>query len=308
MQSELLFLEDQAEALEATESLHALDELFRLAGQFSTRAAYRDLLRFIARFRMYSPFNAMLVYTQMLGATYVATARRWLQDYMRRIHPGARPITILQPKGPVMFVFDVSDTIPLPGAPELPQSVTDPFAIFRGKENGELAKTIQNAKRDGIRVHEREFGSQYAGRIQTANTRDVFVLPVGPSSSEKQVSVPVRYELLLNSRQTAEERYATLAHELGHLYCGHLGPWGAQHWPDRRYLGPQIEECEAESVSYLACERMGIESPSAEYIAQYLVGSGKMPEISVDTVLKAAGVLWQMGRTKLPLRKAPKEN
>lgn len=101
MQSELLFLEDQPEAVDAIEGPHALDELFQVAGQFSTRAAYGDLLRFIARFRMYSPFNAMLVHTQMPGATYVATARRWLQDYMRKIHPAARPITILQPKGPV---------------------------------------------------------------------------------------------------------------------------------------------------------------------------------------------------------------
>lgn len=207
-----------------------------------------------------------------------------------------------------MFVFDVSDTIPLHGAPELPQSVTNPFAIFRGKEKGELAKTIQNAKRDGIRVHESEFGSQYAGRIQTANTSEVFRLPVGSPSSGEHVAVRVRYELLLNSRQIQEERYATLVHELGHLYCGHLGPRNAQHWPDRRYLGQQVEECEAESVSYLACERIGIESPSAEYIAQYLVGSGKMPPISVDTVLKAAGMLYQMGRIKMPLRKPAKED
>ena len=226
--------EDGPTSPEGIESLRALDELFRVAGQFSTRNEYADLLHFIARFRMYSPFNAMLVHTQMPGATYVATAKRWLQDYERRIHPGARPITILQPKGPVLFVFDVSDTSPLPDAPELPQSVTNPFAIFNGKENGELERTIENAKRDGVRVHQREFGSQHAGQIQTANTSDVFHLSEGPKSKERHVTVPVRYELLLNSHQTSEERYATLVHELGHLYCGHLGTPNEQHWLDRR--------------------------------------------------------------------------
>ena len=65
---------------------------------------------------MYSPFNAMLIHTQMPGARFVATPKRWGQHYKRTIHPGARPITILQPKGPVLFVFDVSDTTPLPDA------------------------------------------------------------------------------------------------------------------------------------------------------------------------------------------------
>jgi hypothetical protein len=288
---------------EGIESLRALDELFRVAGQFSTRSEYADLLHFIARFRMYSPFNAMLVHTQMPGATYVATAKRWLQDYERRIHPGARPITILQPKGPVLFVFDVSDTSPLPDAPELPQYVTNPFAIFNGKENGELERTIENAKRDGVRVHHRGFGSQHAGQIQIANTSDVFHLSEGPKSKERHVTVPVRYELILNSHQTSEERYATLVHELGHLYCGHLGTPNEQYWPDRRGMSQQVVECEAESISYLVCTRLGIETPSAEYVAGYLNEKGKMPVISVDTVVKIAGLIQQMGKSTIPLRK-----
>jgi hypothetical protein len=191
----------------------------------------------------------------------------------------------------------------LPDAPELPQSVTNPFAIFRGKENGELERTIENAKRDGVRVHHREFGSQYAGQIQTANTSDVFHLSEGPKSKEKHVTVPVRYELLLNSHQTSEERYATLVHELGHLYCGHLGTPNEQHWSDRRGMSKQVVECEAESISYLVCTRLGIETPSAEYLAGYLSEKGKMPVISVDTVVKIAGLIQQMGKSKMPLRK-----
>src|SRR5262245_58400603 len=37
---------------------------------------------------------------------------------------------------------------------------------------------------------------------------------------------PLRYELLLNANYSAESCYATLARELGHLYCGHLGLTG----------------------------------------------------------------------------------
>ncbi len=299
--------DDQPTHSESLESLKALDELFLIAGQFATRAAYADLLHFIARFRMYSPFNAMLVHTQMPGARFVATPKRWGQHYKRTIHPGARPITILQPKGPVLFVFDVSDTTPLPDALPLPPAVTNPFAIHRGTENGELGKTIENAKRDGVRVHQREFGSQHAGQIQPSNTRDVFRLPEPPTFKEKRETVPVRYELLLNSHQSSEEQYATLVHELAHLYCGHLGSPNQKHWPDRRKVDRQVEECEAESISYLVCTRLGIETPSAEYIAGYLSEDRKMPPISLETVIKMAGLIQRMGQSRLPLRKSSPE-
>jgi hypothetical protein len=299
--------DDQPTPSESVESLKALDELFLIAGQFTTRAAYADLLHFIARFRMYSPFNAMLVHTQMPGARFVATPKRWGQHYKSRIHPGARPITILQPKGPVLFVFDVSDTSPLPGAPDLPESITNPFAIHHGKENGELDKTIENAKRDGVRVHRREFGSQQAGQIETSNTRDVFRLPEGQFFKGERETVPVRYELLLNSHQSCEEQYATLVHELGHLYCGHLGTPNQKCWPDRRRLDQEVVECEAESISYLVCTRLGIQTPSAEYIAGYLGEGGKMPPISLETVIKVSGLIQRMGQSRLPLRKSSAE-
>src|SRR5258707_4736469 len=75
----------------------ALDELFSLAGKYNSSAAYFELMRFVGRFRFYSPFNAMLIHTQMPGALFVCTALRWLRDYHREIKISARPIAILQP-------------------------------------------------------------------------------------------------------------------------------------------------------------------------------------------------------------------
>jgi hypothetical protein len=45
----------------------ALDELFTLAGKYNSSDAYLELMRFVGRFPFYSPFNAMLIYTQMPG-------------------------------------------------------------------------------------------------------------------------------------------------------------------------------------------------------------------------------------------------
>ena len=98
-----------------------LDELFCFARQYRTSKSYDGLLKFVASFRLYAPYNAMLVRAQMPGAVFVAPAHRWSRHYGRTIKVNARPLVILQPMGPVMFVFDVSDTeagrgLPAPAA------------------------------------------------------------------------------------------------------------------------------------------------------------------------------------------------
>ena len=123
----------------------ALDELFSLAGKYNSSDAYLELMRFVGRFRFYSPFNAMLIHTQMPGAHFVCTAWRWRRDYRREIKINARPIVIMQPMGPVLFVFDVSDTAPLPNARPLPRQVEDPFQVRDGKIGGRSPSTMRSA-------------------------------------------------------------------------------------------------------------------------------------------------------------------
>ena len=281
----------------------ALDELFRLAGAYKTTNEYHELLDFVGRFRFYSPYNAMLIYTQMPGAHYVAPPHRWLDQYGRRIRPGARPLVILQPMGPVMFVYDVSDTEPEQGAPPLPPEIERPFETRGGGLGAELWKTIENAKRDGIRIAKREAGSQDAGEIHGAEGEKYVEFQIKQRPEPEYVSVRVRYNLLLNSQLSPAAQYATLVHELGHLYCGHLGSPNLKWWPDRRRLSHQLREFEAESVCYLLCQRLGINNPSAEYLAQYMGKHKETPAISLECVIKSAGLIEQMGHERLKPRK-----
>jgi hypothetical protein len=282
----------------------ALDELFTLAGKYNSSDAYLELMRFVGRFRFYSPFNAMLIYAQMPGARFVCTARRWRKDYGREIKIEARPIVILQPMGPVLFVFDVSDTAPLSNARPLPRQVEDPFQVRNGKVGGQLALTIDNAKRDGVRVSERADGSQRAGSIQWAAAGQHLEFSFVKKPLPKSTQVPLWFELLLNSVLSAEARYGTLVHELAHLYCGHLGTPNGRWWPDRQDLSHDVREFEAESVSYLVCTRLGIDTASDEYLAAYVRRCPATPPISLDRVMKSVWLLEQMGRESLGLRKA----
>jgi hypothetical protein len=299
------FFEDMSPAAkwDRNTAHRALDELFSLARQYKSSEAYRELLDFVARFRFYSPFNAMLVHIQMAGATFIASPHRWLNDYHRRIKAGARPLVILQPMGPVMFVFDVSDTEPENGAPPLPRDIVQPFEVKKGKVGNELTQTIENAKRDGVYIVERAAGSQSAGVISMDQSGKYLQFQTKLKPQPEHVSVPLRYGLLLNSKHSAEAKYATLVHELAHLYCGHLGSPNNTWWPDRRGLPHKTCEFEAESVCYLVCKRLGIDNPSDQYLAGYMKEKAETPSMSLDCVMKAAGLIEQMGRVRMKPRK-----
>jgi hypothetical protein len=280
----------------------ALDELFTLARKYNSSEAYLELMRFIARFRFYSPFNAMLIHTQMPGARFVCTASRWQRRFHRQIKGGARPIVILQPMGPMLFVFDAGDTEPLPNASPLPTGVNDPFQVRGGKIGGQLALTIENAKRDGVRVSERADGSQRAGSIQPSAAGQYLELTIARKPIAKSTQIPLWFELVLNSRLSAEAKYATLVHEFGHLYCGHLGTPNDRWWPDRQNLSHTVREFEAESVSYLVCARIGIDTASEEYLAGYVRKCPATPSINLDRVMKSVWLLEKMGKGRLGLR------
>ena len=303
-----LLLDDGATAeLDAGATRRGLDELFSLTQQYKTAKSYDALLKFVANFRFYAPFNAMLVHIQKPGATYVCSPSRWLDDFHHQIKPGAQPLVILQPMGPVMFVFDVSDTVALPDAPPLPREVEHPFEVRSGKVGEQLEWTTENSKRDGICITIHKAGSQSAGQIGRTGRQAWQQVVTRLKPKFESVEVRVRYELLMNGNHSREAQYATLVHELAHLYCGHLGSPNPKWWPDRQYLRPEFREFEAESVCYLVCRRLGIDNPSDEYLAGYLKDHTDVPPISLEAVMVAANLIEKMGRERLKLRKEGKK-
>jgi hypothetical protein len=285
----------------------ALDELFNATYAHRSSKEYMELIRFVSRFRFYSPYNAMLVRLQRPGARFVAPPTRWKRDFDRYVKPNANPIVILQPMGPVMFVFDVSDTEPGPDARPIPADVDRPFEAQGGIIGDELEKTIENAKRDGIRIHSQQTGSQHAGSIQAVSKPHLPPLPfyIGKDRDGNPTykEVPVQYELLFSGKISPEARYATLVHELAHLYCGHLGTPNKKWWPNRVGFNHAAEEFEAESVAYLICSRIRIQNPSASYLSNYVKKNENVPKISLECVMKAAGLIENMGKRRLKPRK-----
>ncbi len=286
---------------------HTLDDLFKATFAHRNSADYNELIEFVGKFRFYSPYNAFLIYTQRPGARFVAPAYRWKKNFGRYVKPNANPIVILQPGGPVMFVFDVSDTEAGNESPPLPPEVVNPFGVRSGKIGLELRKTTENAKRDGIRIHKQESGSQSAGFIMIARNPNTpplqFYAGKDKRKNRKYKEIPVRYELVYNDKLNKEAQFATIVHELAHLYCGHLGTPNKKWWPDRRGLNIDSREFEAESVTYLVCERIGIDNPSDSYLSEYVGKNDKVPPMSLECVMKTAGLIETMGHERMKPRK-----
>lgn len=295
--------DDGAEELDIDSVRGALDELFLLARQYRESGKFRQLLEFVARFKRYSAFNAMLVHIQMPGARYVLPAKGWLKQYGRQPVFGAQPLVMLQPMGPIMLGFDVAQT----EGQDLPPGFENPFEPDGTLDQGDFDLTIANGRGDGVDVKLKPLGSTLGGYVRNAADpgHAVFIAKAGSARliQAGNVQVPVFAEVTLNDNLPIETNYATLTHELGHLYCGHVGSPDTVRWPDRRGLDRNTREFEAESVSYLVCRRGGLKTPAVEYLHGYLGKNAEVPSISLDCVFKAAQRIERMRTQKLKPRK-----
>ena len=63
---------------------------------------------------------------------------------------------------------------------------------------------------------------------------------------------------------------------------------------------------EAESVSYLVCTRVGLETSSESYLSEYIKNQNIMPLISLDTILIVAGYIEQLSLSTFKPKKPGK--
>ncbi len=66
-------------------------------------------------------------------------------------------------------------------------------------------------------------------------------------------------------------------------------------------------ELEAEAVAYTVCYRAGLTTKSAEYLAGYLGDGKELTGISVDMVMKIAGLVERVGREVVRPKKSKTE-
>lgn len=274
-----------------------IDELFAYAKEYRSSKKFKELLKFTAHFKGYAPYNAMLIHIQCPHARYVLPARNWLRLYNRIPLNDRRPIIILASFGPVEYVYDVGDTQVIPGSEDnFPNELAHPFeAEPNGAiDEGLFAHVVNNLKFWGIYYETMRSGVNYAGKIEISGAKDPCLI-----FQEKDKCplwwLPI-YSLRVRDGDSLATKFATILHELGHLFLRHIRSGYDKDWHGGiRNLSYSAKEFEAETVSWLVCRRMGIGSPSYRYLSNHLVNGKEIPkEVSVDEILKATRLAEQV--------------
>jgi hypothetical protein len=255
--------------VEATRTL--LDALLTDSRLYHKTADYRALLDFVVRLRNFAPFNAMLLQMQKPGLTYAASAADWRTRFGRKPKEGARPLLILWPFAPVALVYDVMDT----EGEDLPQDVPSFFARGPIRES-EIARFRELTGNKNILWADLDAGDASAGSIRCTRR----------AANDKESNT---YRIFINKNHPAAVQFVTLAHELAHLFLGHLGADNALGVKDRSDLAHRQEELEAESVAFIVCERNGVESRSRTYLANFVDQNTTVGNLDIYQVMHAAG-------------------
>lgn len=247
-----------------------LDKLLEDSRLYRASKDYLDVLEFTKRLRNFAPFNAMLLHVQKPGLTYAASAYDWESRFGRRPKENARPLLILWPFGPVALVYDVQET----EGKALPRDVDSFFA--RGAITSErIPELIKKMARRNIACACFDGGDANAGSIR-----------VERRATEKEGGL---YSIQVNRNHSAPVQFVTIAHELAHLYLGHLGPDKKLNIPERPRPDHAQEELEAESVAYLVCARNGVESKSQTYLTHFVEKNTTVEKLDIYQVMRAAG-------------------
>jgi hypothetical protein len=213
----------------------------------------------------------MLLEIQKPGLSYAASAHDWWVRFGRHPKEGARPLLILWPFGPVALVYDVQDT----DGRDLPVDA----AYFPAQGPMDRARILALASRltaKNITVNFVDAGDRHAGSIR--------VLARGDGKEVKSV-----YRTAINKNHPPATQFATLTHELAHLFLGHLGSdkhLGISYRPRPDHA---IRELEAESVAYIVCRRNEIAPRSETYLTSFVEADTSVDDLDLYEILRAAG-------------------
>jgi antirestriction protein ArdC len=224
----------------------------------------------MAKFRAYSFLNVLLILRACPNASRVAGYKTW-QGFGRQVNRGEKGIMILAP----MFQKRANGAYAEPaGESDESRPVSGFRAVYvwdeqqtTGKELPQIGSVTGDPKSYLERleqfVRESEISLEYSAEIAPAR---------GMAEQGKITLLP---------NQTAAETFATLVHELAHSDL---------HFGNRRTnTDKRVRETEAESVAYVVCSAIGLNTGTAaqDYVGLY-GGDAKLLLESLEYVQAAA--------------------
>lgn len=269
----------QADLFQNKDERSLLTQLLDDSRLYKEGKNFNELLDFIKKLGNFAPFNAFLLHIQKPGLRFAASKYDWGTKFNRSVQEGARPLLILWPFAPVALVYDVDDT----DGDELPADVAEAFRATGEMTEKHIYGFISKLKKLGIDTKLIEYGDGHAGHIQRPE-HDIHINKQSKEAKEKP-----DYQIRLNKCHNPNVQFATLAHELAHLYLGHLGADKFLKIPDRKTKEHKARELEAESVCYIVCHRNNVQPNSEAYLTGFVNDGLQTEDMDLYALLKAAG-------------------
>jgi hypothetical protein len=257
----------------STERVRALHD--RLTAQVEALVSGEDWRRFLtasARFHTYSANNVWLILSQRPDATRVAGYRTW-QRLGRQVNRGAKGIAILAPCVFRHRPIDEGDPDENPAVVRVLRGFTVVHVFDESDTTGEPLADIRPALLDGEATMWEALAAQVASAGYTLSRGDC--APAFGRTHFGQRTVVVAEHL--SGRQADK----TLCHELAHVLL---------HDASRVRTDRDLAEIEAESVAFVVCSALGVETAdySLPYVALWAAGDLERVRRTAERVVTTA--------------------
>lgn len=246
---------------------------------------WKALLRMQARFHSYSLGNLLLIAAQCPTATQVAGFRAW-QALGRQVRKGERSIGIL---APMTFAPKGDDES---GEKSTGEKATEGGRPVRKVRGWRRVSVFDVAQTDGEALPQMApaviEGEAPAGLWEALAAQvdgHGYALERGDTGPADGWTDPRTMAVRIGGHAMDAQAVAVLAHELGHIECGHLDEGAPTYSTCRGRC-----EVEAESVAYVIATAHGIDARSSSfgYVAQWAGGDVAVVRAAAETVTKAA--------------------
>ncbi len=276
------------------EVISQIDSLYRSVGSFRDIEHFKKMLRYCAHHQNFVPFNAFLLFLQKSTAKYMLPAEDWEAKYGRRPKANARPLFVFVPFKPIQFVYEAKDTEPASEVHFSDKNFTKELSRL-SKEELEPPQVLYNLMLSNL--------SKYGIALHTSEETDNF-----DSTDAKAIIVQLNKRkrcdyvsrTLINIELPKEEKdtvnFVALCGELAHFFCRHSHNDFLAELGDRSKLDDTIKSFEADTVTWLVCERLNIKSDNKiAYLEKYIDGtSTEIPAASMEEVFRAANEIERM--------------
>ena len=277
---------------ELTEKLEAgIKDLF-------TSEKYKDYLKAMSHFHNYSPRNIMLIHQQMPGATQVASYKLWKEQFNRQVKKGEASLRIYAPIGSKKNETKLMEKLdPETGAPMLDASgkvIMEEMTALKTDIRFKLVPVFDVSQTVGDplpQLAENLTGNvaHYEAFLDTLRAVSPLPIEFEPLRPEQDGYCRLGEKIGIREGMSEVQTVSAIIHEITHARL-HDRDMAAKDTPAK---SKEVKEIEAESVSYVACQKYGIETGdnSFGYLASW--SSHDMAEFkaSLDTIRKEANSL-----------------